>query len=361
MILNEIQIRNYRNIEKISTRLNGGVNVVCGENAEGKTNFLESVWMLTGGKSFRSSRDAELVRHGEEKAVVEAGFFSQQREQQIKLEITGEGREISLNRAPFKRASSFAGCFCCVCFAPGNMALVSGPPSERRRFLDTALCQLYPSYMKNLKRLSRLTAQKNSLLKNSYGVSAALDLIETFDEDLAAMSAEITAARIRYLEMLTKGAADYYATLSSGKESIDLKYRSTLFKESEATYQNAIEAMKKSRADDMRAGFCTVGPHRDEIEISLCGESGKSFGSQGQKRSIVLALKLAEADTFETVTAQRPVLLLDDVLSELDEKRQTFLIDCLRQTQSIITGCDESAIKSRIEAKIFKISGGKLV
>lgn len=361
MRLISISVSDFRNIESLEIKLDGGVNVICGRNAEGKTNLLESIWMLTGAKSFRTSRDGELIKKGRDFAKIIAAFFSEGREKEIKLSVTSEGREISLNRAPAKRASSFAGTFCCVCFAPDNMSLVSGAPSERRRFLDTSLCQLYPSYIKSLKRMTRLNEQKNSLLKSIRSVPAAFELLEAFDSDLAAVNTEITLARLKYLCELKERAAYYYEILSESREKLDFSYCSTLFGDETPSVDIALKALEKARGEDIKAGYSTVGAHRDELLILLCGQNGRSFSSQGQKRSIVLSMKLAEADIFEKITGERPVLLLDDVLSELDEKRQSFLISCLENTQAVITGCDESSIKSRIKARIFKIEGGKII
>lgn len=351
---------NYRNLSGLFTELDEGVNVICGANAAGKTNLLEAVWMLTGAKSFRTSRDADLIMRGRESAVLNAAFYSQSRRQELRLSVTTEGRAISLNKAPETRASAAAGEFCCVCFSPSHMALIEGSPAERRRFLDTALCQLYPAYLGSAKRYARLVNQKNALLKSCYTVSAACELVDSFDDELASLAQYIVKMRIDYTESINRLAKKYYSVLSGEREDIELRYRSTLF-DGNPNVADAAAAFAKNRAADLKCGFCTVGPHRDELLISLCSESGRQFGSQGQKRSIVLAMKLAEAEQFEAVSGERPVLLLDDVLSELDEKRQTYLIDCLVNTQTIITGCDEEAIKSRIAAKILKIADGRLL
>lgn len=360
MKLLSLTAENFRNLDCLSAQFDSGVNVICGANAAGKTNLLESVWMLTGAKSFRTSRDADLIMRGRPGARLTACFYSFSREQNIVFSVNGDGRTISLNKSPEKRASAAAGEFCCVCFSPAHMALVDGAPAERRRFLDTALCQLYPSYLGAAKKYARLVSQKNALLKSCYTVSAACELVDSFDFELAALSQYIVKVRMDYTARINAAAQKYYFVLSGEREQIEIKYASTLFT-GEPTAEEAAAALAKCRAADLKCGFCTVGPHRDELEISLCCESGRQFGSQGQKRSIVLAMKLAEAEEFENISSERPVLLLDDVLSELDEKRQTYLIDCLQNTQTIITGCDEQAIKSRIAAKIFKISGGRLV
>lgn len=360
MRLRWLSVRDYRNIAHLELTLDEGVNVVSGGNAEGKTNFLESIWMLTGAKSFRTARDAELIRRGQTCARLDAVFYAEQREKKLSLEIDAEGRRISLGGAPFKRAAAFAGCFCCVCFSPDDLFLVSGAPAERRRFLDTALCQIYPSYLQNIRRLARQVAQRNALLKNAAYVGAALDLIESFDEEIAALTAAVTSVRSRYTAQLQEKARRYYETLSGGLEQADFRYGSTVFSDDDYSPQAALAALAAARGDDMRAGFSTIGCHRDELEIRLCGENGRCYSSQGQKRSLVLAMKLAEADIFESIVGEKPVLLLDDVLSELDENRQTFLIDCLGGSQAVITGCDETAIQSRIRARIFRIKGGRL-
>lgn len=351
-------VKNYRNIAQAEFCPGPELTVLCGANGQGKTNLLEAVWLLTGGKSFRGAKDPELIRAGAEFSVLDAKLADEEKEDHLYLTVGGKesqrpGRFAKLNGADMGRAANLAGHFTAVVFDPGNLSLVKGSPEGRRRFLDAALCQLYPGYLTTLRRYSRLVAQKNSLLKNWNRTPAAAQMCDAFDDQLAAQGEEVSRRRRAYLDELGPVASGNYSEISRQSETLSLRYAG-IFEPG-----GLAEALKKARATDLRAGFCTLGPHREDFEFVLSGQPAKVFASQGQQRSAVLSLKLAEATVAQGVTGQQPVMLLDDVLSELDATRQEYLLTRMQGRQTIVTACD-SSLFHKTEGLLLRMEAGRL-
>ena len=360
MRLEKLILANFRNIQSADLRPGEELTVITGANGQGKTNLLEAVWLLTGAKSFRGAKDPQLIREGQPFAVMEGAIFRQDRgEDYIRITVgTKEsprpGRTARLNGADAGRASNLAGLFTAVVFEPGDLELVKGSPERRRRFIDAALCQLYPGYLATLRRYSRLIAQKNSLLKFWERTPGAAEMCDAFDADLAVQGEEIRRRRAFFLEGLAPLAQKNYEEISSGSEALGLCYRCG------SETGTLAETLAASRMADRRAGFCTVGPHRDDVELELDGRPAKNFASQGQQRSAVLSIKLAEAALAAEVTGEHPVMLLDDVLSELDPSRQEYLLTRVRQKQTIVTACD-SSLFHKAAGVMLKMEGGRLL
>ncbi|MDO4565694.1 MAG: DNA replication/repair protein RecF [Oscillospiraceae bacterium] len=355
---------NFRNIKRLELEPSEAVNVICGKNGQGKTNLLESIFLLTGAKSFRAAKDSALIRQGEQAARLSSGFVSEGREQEIVLTITEKGREASLNKGAFKRAAAAAGKLCCVVFSPEHLSLVKGSPEKRRRFIDTALCQISPLYLNNLKNFTRTLNQRNRLLRDYYQTFNSEGLLDIYDERLAQSLTFITRARRAFLEKLSPLACERYREISEGLEEPRMAYASSVFKEgAPLSPEQALSGLKSGREADKRAGFTLKGPHRDDLELKLNGEEAKAFASQGQQRCLALSLKLAEAELMEAETGERPILLLDDVLSELDEARRERLLGALGEAQAFISCCEpEVVLKSfHCAARVFKMSGGALI
>ena len=362
MRLASLTLAHYRNIEAATLRPGPELTVICGNNGQGKTNLLEAVWLLTGGKSFRGGKDAELVQRGAEFAALEAvTAASNGKENEVRLTIGAPGRPgryAVYNGAPPKRASSLAGSFPAVVFDPGHLSLVKGAPDGRRRFLDAALCQLYPGYLALYRRYVRILQQKNSLLRRSptgaeRPLREKLDLLDALNEELAGCGEDIQARRRAYLDLLAPMAAENYRELSRGAERLELRY--------EAQFEPGGFAalLEERRAEEVRAGQSLCGPHREDILFTLDGQAARSFASQGQQRSAVLSLKMAEADASARITGERPVLLLDDVLSELDEGRRAYLLTRMRERQTFVTSCDDAALL-HTDGVICRMDGGAL-
>ena len=323
MILKALEVENYRNIPAARFEPGRELTVICGKNGQGKTNLLEAVWLLTGGKSFRGAKDAELIRENAGYAVAEGETQGFGKESRIRVFVGGQpgarkARTVRVNGVDYGRAANAAGTFTAVVFDPGHLSLVKGSPEGRRRFLDAALCQLYPGYVTLLRRYSRLVTQKNALLKSYWQTPDANGLLDVFDEKLAESGAAVSAKRQEYLALIEPEITGTYRDIASGSETLAIQYEPSFEPE-----KGLAPVLRESRARDIAAGFCTAGPHREDFSISIDGRAAKVFASQGQQRSAVLSLKLAEAAGAQKITGEHPVMLLDDVLSELDETRQS--------------------------------------
>lgn len=359
MRLVRLRAENYRNIAAAELIPGRELTVVCGDNGQGKTNLLEAVWLLTGGKSFRGGKDAELIRRGAAFAVLEAVTCRDDgTETAVRLTIGGPesekpGRRARVNGVERGRAAALAGSFPAVVFDPGHLSLVKGSPEGRRRFLDAALCQLYPGYLAAYRRYLRAMTQKNALLKNGAETAGAAGVLDALDAELAARGEELQARRRAYLAQLAPFAVRNYEQLSSGAETLRLAYQENF---APGTLR---ETLAQRRGAELRAGMCLCGPHREDFDILLDGHSAKAFASQGQQRSAVLSLKLAEAACVKEIAGERPVLLLDDVLSELDEGRREYLLTRMKELQTFVTSCDGAEFL-RADGEIWTMSAGVL-
>jgi recF protein len=351
---------NYRNIESTEFLPSPGVNVISGQNGHGKTNLLESIFLLTGARSFRGGKEAALIKQDCDFALVNTVFFIEDREQEIKIKISDKGRTASLNRGTETKAAALVGKLCCVVFSPEHLELVKKAPETRRRFLDTALCQISSSYLGNIKRYNRLLVQRNNLLKDANYIGAAFEMLDVYDSQFVETACVITQQRRNFVAELLPLAKRNYDAISNAREELDFIYKSTMFPLGTADYDEGMQRIIGARAEEIRAGFSTIGPHRDDVIITLDGSDAKVFASQGQQRCIVLSLKLAEAELMELKLGERPVLLLDDVLSELDADRQDYLIDSITDGQAIITSCAPELISGRTDAEVFTITDGRL-
>lgn len=362
MYLTRHRCADFRNISRLEFEPARSVNVISGENGHGKTNLLESVFLLSGARSFRMAKDASLIMRERSAAKISAAFYAEGRAQTLELTVNEKGRQAVLNGGAPQKASAAAGAVRCVVFSPEHLELVKGSPERRRRFIDTALCQISPSYLANLRIYTRLLNQRNSLLKDSMYVSAASDMLDVYDERFAEAVFAITSARCAFVDELRPIALAGYAAVSSEREALDFEYSSTLFTNGERGAALALSALRECRAAEQRAGFSLKGPHRDDLILTLDGADARIYASQGQQRCIALALKLAEAELMERRTDEKPILLLDDVLSELDEARRDCLVGSLDDTQAFITCCDPETVLERYhaEARVFKMRDGEL-
>ena len=370
MRLLSLEVTNYRNISKAQLEPGRELTVICGNNGQGKTNLLEAIWLLTGGKSFRGGKDAELVRRGETFAVLDAVTLrawqeDQERDDPSHVRITvgtpdsqRPGRYASVNGTPPMRAAGLAGSFPAVVFDPGHLSLVKGAPEGRRKFLDAALCQLYPGYLATYRRYVRVLQQKNALLRHSangverpYAEKCAM--LEVLNAELAAQGEAIQKRRREYLDLLGPLASAKYQEQSHGAERMGIRYA--------AQFEpgGLAECLKQHQSEELRAGQSLCGIHREDIELLLDDHPAKVFASQGQQRSVVLSLKMAEAAAAARITGEHPVLLLDDVLSELDESRKQYLLTRMKEKQTFVTSCDDTAFL-KTDGEVYRMDGGVL-
>lgn len=363
MTVNSVKIKNFRNIADLSFTADNGVNVIYGENAQGKTNILESIWLFTGCKSFRGAKDNELIKFGEDFAKINLDFCDNSREKKSEITITDKKKNASLNGVSLRSTAELIGSFYAVIFSPVHLSLIKDGPSARRKFLDTALCQLKPSYAEHLAGYKRALVQRNALLKDLHLNSELYDMLDTWDDQLARYSALVIKERLQYVDLLSDYSKSIYSGISENKESFSVFYSKNICKDISVKdiYLSEIENLKNSRKEDILSKTSTVGPHRDDLEILINNVSARSFGSQGQQRSCALALKLGESEIIKKVTGETPVALLDDVMSELDEKRQDYVLNHINDRQVFLTCCDPSQVLRLCGGKSFLIKGGEII
>ena len=362
MKINSISIENFRNIEKLDLDFDD-VNIIYGQNAQGKTNLIEAIYLFTGSKSFRGVKDRELIRFGCNFSKLKIDFESENRNQTAEIRIDGK-RTAYLNGIKKKSPSALGEELKAVIFSPVHLSMVKDGPSERRRFIDNALCQLKYNYRNVLKEYNRALSQRNMLLKDISKNSSLADMLYIWDKNLAATGAKIIYQRNKYVEALLPFAKEVFDGLSSGREEIDLvlkgpfDYRELSLKEIE---NKLLKKKKKSRGSDFMNRITTAGPHRDDMEILINSKSARTYGSQGQQRSCVLALKLAEASLLKEMTQNEPLALLDDVMSELDITRQDYILNHIKNWQVFITCCDADTVLRLKKGKTFHIENGGIV
>ncbi len=354
MNVKNLKLDNFRNISDLYLDFDNEINIICGENAQGKTNIIEALWLFSGAKSFRSTKDTSLIKFGEEKAKIktEFNFLGVENSAEIVFE---DKKTAFLNEKKLANTSSLAGQFNAIVFSPTDLTLVTDGPANRRRFLDTAIGQLYPNYIEILRSYTRAVMQRNKIIKDYRYDKTISVMLEVFEKEIVDMGNKIISYRKKYINLLNDFVKDIYFGISCKKEEIKVEYLSKT-KEILNEY-DLIEA----RQIDMFTSTTSVGPHRDDIIFKINDISARDYGSQGQKRSVALSLKLAGAEVIKQVSGEYPICLLDDVMSELDEGRQNYILNHIRNWQSFITCCDTSNIKNLNSGKIITIKNGGVV
>ena len=355
MFIKEIKIENFRNIENLKMMPSENVNVIFGKNAQGKTNILEAIWLFCGAKSFRTYKEQEFIKLSSEYFKNEMIFFDGERDNNIKISLS-QKKEVLYNGVKKKSAAEIAGNFTAVAFIPTDLMFIKGGPEIRRRFLDGVICQIKPSYISLLHKYNKILSQRNALLKDAYYNADIYDLLDVYDREMAKTGTKIINERKNYLYKLNEKASSFYDGISGGKEKMRCFYISSADDENEF-----YEKLKEKRREDIKQGFSSIGPQRDDIEVLIDEMSAKNYASQGQQRSIILTLKLAEGEIIYKEKGKKPIFLLDDVMSELDEYRQDFILNHVKENQVFITCCDISSVLRLFSGKIFEIKEGKIV
>ncbi len=351
------EIKSYRNIEYIEIEPCEGVNIIYGENAQGKTNILEGIFLFTGLKSFRGAKDSEMVFFGKDYARLDISFATALRRQSAEIKITDRRRAI-LNGVSLPSPTGLMSKFPAALFSPGFMSLIQNGPSERRKFIDSAICQITPGYAFTLSEYTKLLKQRNAVLKNSEGYKDTKVFLDCINETFAVLGEEIYKERKKYLDNILPFVTDIYNGLSSGKEEISFSY---LRKGDHTGDTSFYDIIKNHERAEISACITLTGPHRDDIDININGVSARVYGSQGQKRSAAIALKLAEAEVIRNITGEQPVILLDDVMSELDTSRQDYILNHIKDKQVFITCCDPASILRMSDGMTFNIKNGRLI
>lgn len=365
MKVNALRFENYRNLSDNTIFPCESVNVIYGDNAQGKTNLLEALWLFCGGHSFRGSKDSEAVCWGKGFSRLDMRFYGQEREQSASILIQNGKKQVEINGVQKSSAAALIERYCAVVFAPDHLGLIKRGPSERRKFIDSAVCREKLRNAVSLSKYNRALAQRNSLLKEIYRNPNMKSTLGVWDEPLAMAGALVIKNRLEYIAMLSERAEQYHKGISRDRESLETSYVSSLDIDVDSDINDIKNALlsrlEKSVDEDIRAGFTNHGPHRDDIEIKINGRNARSFASQGQQRSAVLSLKLAEASVLRQRMGEQPVILLDDVLSELDNSRQDFLLNELKDCQVFITCCEKSNKEQLRNGKVFQIKNGEVL
>ena len=347
MNVTKLKLRNFRNYQNLEIDFDPGVNLIVGDNAQGKTNLLEALVYLGSGKSFRTQRGAELVRFGADFADLEAEVFSQERNQTLRAVVFAASRPRQLYRNGVKKKSAgdLSGVLPTVLFCPEDLMVLKSGASARRRLGDSALCQLRPYYDAALAEYGKILEQKSRILKDRFEDSRMLDILPEYNARLCRIGAMLISYRARFYESLGKEAAKFHGQFSGGAEDFTLEYKtvSTVTDPfaSIATLEDQLQQHLSSHyRAELETAQCLTGPHKDDFTVCLSGIDLKAYGSQGQTRTAAISLKLAQRELMQRESGEEPVLLLDDVLSELDPGRQDFVLNQIVSGQVFITCCE---------------------
>ena len=366
MNLQELNLRSFRNYEEASLEFDPGVNLIVGDNAQGKTNLLEAISYLGSGKSFRAQKTSEMVRFGDDFAEVGGKVFSQERQQELRyLLFSGSRpRQIWRNGVKKKSASELSGVLPTVLFCPEDLLILKMGSSQRRRFGDLALCGLRPNYDAALTEYHRILEQKSRILKDRFENPALLDILPEYNTRLCQVGALLISYRARFYDGLGKAAAKFHSQFSGGVENFVLQYKTV------STVKDPFASVKELTDDllnhldrhyraELETAQCLTGPHKDDFTVSLSGIDLKAYGSQGQTRTAAISLKLAQRELMGREWGEEPVLLLDDVLSELDPGRQDFVLNQIVSGQVFITCCEPGRFTKL--GKTIEISKGNVI
>lgn len=366
MYLKKIKLQNFRNYKTLELDFPPGATIIAGENAQGKTNLLESIFLLTGEKSWRVQKKSELNMFGAGDAAIEASITARDRDFDLRLDFPQNGRQQNtVNAIKQKKQSDMAEYFMCVLFSPEDLYLIKDGPSARRKFMDIALCQLRPRYALALAEYNRLYDHKSKILKNYNDNPDLLAILPEFTAKMAYYGAAIIKYRANFLQKLNFHAGQIHSNVAGEGEKLKLFYKTVSGVSNAFATEKEIETELLDHAEghysaELACGNCLSGPHKDDIEIEINERAARIFASQGQTRTAALALKFAEREIMRDDCGEYPVMLLDDVLSELDRKRQEFLLNKTGGGQVIITCCEQSENLKRLKAKTFFISHGEI-
>ena len=365
MNLKQLSLRSFRNYEEVTVDFEPGVNLIVGDNAQGKTNLLEAISYLGSGKSFRAQKTAEMIRFGADFAEIQGSVFSQERDQTLRYLLFpgSRPRQIFRNGAKKKSVSELAGVLPTVLFCPEDLLILKMGSSQRRRFGDLALCGLRPNYDAALTEYHRILDQKNRILKDHFENPAVLAILPEYNQRLCQVGALLISYRARFYEGLEKSAAKFHNQFSGGVENFSLQYKtvSTVtdpFAPVAKLTQDLQEHLERHYRAELETAQCLTGPHKDDFTVSLNDIDLKSYGSQGQTRTAAISLKLAQRELMGREWGEEPVLLLDDVLSELDPGRQDFVLNQIVKGQVFITCCEPGRFTKL--GKTIEISKGNI-
>ena len=352
MHITKLALRDFRNFEALTLEdLNPGINVFAGRNAMGKTNLLEAVNYLSCARSFRGAPDAKLIRDGQAFAGIFAQYAADSHRGKIEIAILGEGkRSVRLNGLPVRKISELMGALNSIVFAPEDLRIIKEAPSLRRRMMDMELCKISPGDYRSLQSYSLALKSKNKLLKNP---RADAGVLSAYSEQMAAYGEQMIVERAAFVEQLNACTARFYHNLQGISEGIEIRYKCSA--EVENARESLLAKMQANAAREREMGVCLTGPHREDLEILINGRDSKIYASQGQQRTAMLAIRLASLEVAQAQTGEAPVLLLDDVFSELDRRRRESLMEIVSGNQVFITCTDMEGMKEFAGASYFSV------
>lgn len=365
MRIDRIALNGFRNYDFETAELSPGTNVIYGENAQGKTNLLEAVYMLAAGKSFRTRFDRELMGFGCDRAEILADIVSHDREQTVRILLRqGVRKQITVNSVK-KTASELAGTLTAVLFCPDDLDLIKQGAAARRRLMDNAISQIRPRYAEYLSQFNKFYESKTRILKDWREKPSLLDTLDEFSDGMCRASAQLIRYRASFAARLAEEAAPIHSEFSGAGEKLEIAY-STVSSVKDPTasakeiFYDLCDHMEAHRRAELDSGQCLSGAHKDDLIISINGNNARSFASQGQTRTAALSIKLAEREIYLDETGEYPILLLDDVLSELDMKRQEFVLNRIGGGQTLITCCEDEGISKRTGGKVLHVKNGRI-
>lgn len=359
MFIKKIILFNYRNYKNLNLSFGKNINIFIGDNAQGKTNILEAIYYCAFAKSHRTSKDKELVNWNKEIAHLGLSISKQRLDKNIEINILKNGKkEIIVNSIKIKKIGELFGVFNVVMFSPEDLKIIKESPGIRRRFLDMEICQFDNKYYYNLVKYNKVLSERNIILKNR---NLNIDMLDVYDKQLASYGKYILEMRIRYIDKINLYGNKIHKDITMQKEDINFKYYSTI-KNLDDIENNFYELLVKNRKKDIEKGITSIGPHRDDFLVYINGIEIKSYGSQGQQRTAVLSMKFSSLRIIKDVTSEYPVLLLDDVLSELDFSRKKYILSSIKDIQTIITCTGISDINEYLDSdyKIYKVKDGEI-
>lgn len=355
MIIKSLELADFRNYETINISFDKGTNILYGDNAQGKTNILEAIYVSATTKSHKGSKDKDIINFNKEEAHIRTYLEKEDVEYRVDMHLRkNKSKGIAIDGQKIKKAADLLGLLNVVFFSPEDLAIIKNGPSERRRFADMELCQLDNFYLYNLNHYNKIINQRNKLLKDISFNPGLKETLNIWDSQLVSFGSKIIERRKLFTEQLCEIIGDIHNKLSGGKEELIVKY------EPDVSIEEFEDRMRENQEKDIRYKMTQSGPHRDDFSFIVNGIDIRKFGSQGQQRTAALSLKLSEIELVKKMTKDTPVLLLDDVLSELDSSRQNYLLNSIGEIQTIITctGLDEF-VNNRFEInRIFKVSNG---
>lgn len=357
MIIKSLELENFRNYDSLHLNFDEGTNILYGDNAQGKTNVLEAIYVSATTKSHKGSKDKEIINFSKEEAHIRTFLSKGDMDYRVDMHLRkSKSKGIAINGQKLKKAAQLLGLLNVVFFSPEDLSIIKNGPSGRRSFIDMELCQLDKYYLYNLNQYNKIINQRNKLLKDFYFHSDLKDTITIWDSQLVSYGRQIIEARIRFVDQLNDIIFQIHQNLSGGREELKITY------EPDTTDNDFEKELSNNMDRDIKLKYTGVGPHRDDFGFIVNGIDIRKYGSQGQQRTAALSLKLAEIELVKQITKDNPVLLLDDVLSELDSNRQNYLLNSIGNIQTIITctGLDEF-VNNRFEInKVFKVVNGAI-